>query len=267
MVTPASGDRHLLDAALTRVPDLPRWVDTRGMLLSGRASVVSSAAPDREGLVVLMRDAALASIVGRPGADVVTAAIATLSGDVNVLAQLEDADFAGTVLSGWRRRAAIIHVLVTAKPADAAEDRNTHVFTRSTAPRFDHLDDALRQELTHALEGRTVARFVPGTLPTPASGVAGSAVPMAASWADGRPVAFCYPVWQTERYWDVSVETWGPYQRRGLGARAARAMIAHMRGSGRDPVWGALESNTASRRLAARLGFIETAGLSVWIKG
>ena len=108
---------------------------------------------------------------------------------------------------------------------------------------------------------------MPGALPPPVSAQGGSAVPMAAAWADGRPVAFCYPVWQTERYWDVSVETWGPYQRRGLGARAARAMIAHLRIGGREPVWGALESNTASRRLAAKLAFIEAAGIAVWSRG
>jgi hypothetical protein len=32
--------------ALTRVPDLPRWVDTRGMLLSGRADVHAAADAD-----------------------------------------------------------------------------------------------------------------------------------------------------------------------------------------------------------------------------
>jgi len=287
MVTPASGDRNLLALALTRVPDLPRWVDTRGMLLSGRATVVAAAAPAADdGFVVLMRDAALASVVGRPPADVVRAAVATLQADVNVLAQLEDADFVAEALAGWKRRAAIIHVRdATTSGSDldfrvgttfgpTRKSRSdpgvggvggpTHVFTKSTAPRFDHLDDALRQELTQALDGRTVARFVPGALPPPGAAFGGSPIPMAAAWADGRPVAFCYPVWQTERYWDVSVETWEPYQRRGLGARAARAMIGHRRGAGREPVWGALESNTASRRLAAKLGFIEAAGIAVW---
>jgi GNAT superfamily N-acetyltransferase len=269
MVTPASPDRHLLAIALTRVPDLPRWVDTRGMLLSGRGAVVSAIPHAADsGFVVLMRDAALASIVGRPPGDVVLAALATLAGDVNVLAQLEDAEFAGQLLAGWQRRAAIIHVPGAASETPVADPRGepTHVFTRSTAPRFDHLDDGLRQELVQALEGRTVARFVPGELPPATVTSSGSSIPIAAAWADGRPVAFCYPVWQTERYWDVSVETWAPYQRRGLGERAARAMIAHMRRTGREPVWGALESNTASRRLAARLGFIEAAGLAVWTK-
>jgi RimJ/RimL family protein N-acetyltransferase len=87
---------------------------------------------------------------------------------------------------------------------------------------------------------------------------------MAAVWAEGRPVSFCYPVWQTETLWDVSIQTLEPFQRRGLGARAARTLIRHMRASGRAPVWGALETNVPSRALAARLGFLETGGLAVF---
>jgi hypothetical protein len=37
-----------------------------------------------------------------------------------------------------------------------------------------------------------------------------------------------------------------------------------MRGTARAPVWGALETNTASRTLAARLGFLEDAGIAVF---
>jgi len=51
------------------------------------------------------------------------------------------------------------------------------------------------------------------------------------------PVAFCYPVVQTETLGDVSIDT----------------LEAHR-----------LESNTASRTLAARLGLIETDRLTVF---
>jgi GNAT superfamily N-acetyltransferase len=124
--------------------------------------------------------------------------------------------------------------------------------------------EQLRRELLDALHGRTVSRFVPGHLPRSTPVVSRITVPMAAVWADGRPVSFCYPVWQTETWWDVSIETLEPYRRSGLGARAARALIRYMRQSGRAPVWGALETNHGSRALAARLGFVETAGIAVF---
>jgi len=259
-------DGSLVDAALSRAPDLPRWVDTRGMLLSGRAEVFAPAAAGGavEGAIVVVRDAALASVAGRPPAGAIATVVRSLAGDVNVLAQMEDADYVARALDGWRRRTAIIHVLPGRMPWEEEADPQGRVFTRENAPRFTHLPEALRRELLDALKGRTVARFVPGELPIASRFVGGVTVPIAAVWADGRPVSFCYPVWQTETHWDVSIDTLAPYRRRGLGARAARTLIRHMRRMGRAPVWGALESNAGSRALAARLGFLEAGGIAVF---
>ena len=69
-------------------------------------------------------------------------------------------------------------------------------------------------------------------------------------------MSFCYPVWQTERWWDVSVDTIEGYRGQGLAVRAAAAMIAFMAARGKRPVWGALEDNAASLRVAAKLGFV-----------
>lgn len=265
MVERTPADSGLTAFALTRVPDLPRWIDTRGMLLSGRAAVDAPAASGGTipGVVVVVSDSALASVVGRPSQRTIVDVIATLSGDVNVLAQMEDADYVGGALPGWRRQRAIVHILPEVLPWEAHVDPHARVFTLASAPRFDHVPELLRRELLDALRGRTVSRFVPGALPPSGALVSRITVPMAAVWADGRPVSFCYPVWQTETLWDVSIETLAPYRRLGLAARAARTLIRHLRGTGRAPVWGALETNTASRALAARLGFLETGGVAV----
>jgi len=236
------------------------------MLLSGRASVAGSTATDGEltGAIVVVPDSALASIVGRPAADTIVDTLSMLSGGVNVLAQMEDADYVGRVLSGWKRRRAIIHVLPGVLPWELDPEPNVRVFTLRSAPRFDQVPQTLRRELLDALNGRTVSRFVPGAVPLRTGRASSITVPMAAVWADGRPVSFCYPVWQTETLWDVSIETLESYRRLGLGARAARTLIRHMRGTGRAPVWGALETNSGSRGLAAQLGFLETAGIAVF---
>jgi GNAT superfamily N-acetyltransferase len=266
MVERTAADGSLVDFALRRAPDLPRWIDTRGMLLSGRAEVFASAGArgGAEGAIVVVRDSALASIAGRPSGDAIASVIGSLSGDVNVLAQMEDADYVARALNRWRRRTAIIHVLPCPMPWEQDADPQARVFTRQNAPRFSHVPETLRRELLDALKGRTVSRFVPGELPASGRFVGGITVPIAAVWADGRPVSFCYPVWQTEAHWDVSIDTLAPYRRRGFGARAARTLIRHMRGIGRAPVWGALESNSGSRALAARLGFLEAAGIAVF---
>lgn len=260
-------DRARLAAALARVPDEPRRVDVRGMLLSGRAIVHADAEADlsRAGFIVVVPDVSLAAIVGAPDEREIRAAVRGLAGDVNVLAQTEDAAHVAHALGGWKRRTAIIHVLPGVMAWEAEDDPDARVFTRERAPRLDHVPDALRRELLDALNGRTTARFVPGALPARVS-VATEAVsvPVGAVWADRLPVAFCYPVWQTERWWDVSIDTLAEFRQRGFGARAARALIRHMRRGGRAPVWGALDTNAPSRALAARLGFIESAGLAVF---
>lgn len=264
MVHRTPGCASLVSVALTRVPDLPRWIDTRGMLLSTRSVVFAPAGPLGVDLVAAVPDAALASVVGRPPRTTMRSALLSLAGDVNVLSQMEDADYVAAALPGWRRQRAIIHVLPDAMPWERDSDAGARMFVRQTAPRFDHVPEHLRRELLDALNGRTVSRFVPGHLPPSTARVRRVTVPMAAVWADGRPVSFCYPVWQTETLWDVSIETLPAYRRRGLAARAARTLIRHMRGMGRAPVWAALETNAASRGLAARLGFVETAGIAVF---
>lgn len=208
MVPADSSDRSLVHRALTRVPDLPRWIDTRGMLLSGRAVVATGGEPElsSDGFVVFVPDAALASIVGRPAANTIRDSVASLSGEVNVLSQMEDAEHAAAALPQWRRRAAILHVLPETQPWEVESDPQACVFTRETAPRFDHLPEPLQRELTDALRGRTVSRFVAGELPPSAVASTVLAIPMAAAWTDGRPVSFCYPVWQTETRWDVAVD-------------------------------------------------------------
>ena len=261
--------RSPLSDALARIPDEPAWVETRGMLLSGRARIVADedAGPRGAGFVVVVPDVSLAGLVASPAAALIRAAVGALAGDVNVLAQNDDADAAAAALPGWRRHTAVLHVLPGIMPWEDDRDPDARVFTREQAPALHHVPEPLRLELLDALRGRTTARFVPGDVPDPARLPALSPIPVAAVWAGREPVAFCYPVWQTERWWDVSIDTLAPFRRRGFGARAARALVRHMRRAGRAPVWGALDTNTASRQLAARLGFIETGGIAVFTKG
>ena len=266
MVDHTSASDTLVGRALIRVPDRPHWVDTRGMLLSGRAMVRARAGsdPSHDPFIAVVPDAALASVVGEPFGEDIRAAVHSLSGDVNVLAQVEHASAVARALPDWTERSAIIHTLPRPMPWESEADPQARIFTRQNAPRFDHAPEVLRRELLDALDGRTTSRFVHGELPDIPAATRGGGVPMAAVWADGRPVAFCYPVWQTETWWDVSIETLESHRGKGLGGRAARTLIRFMRQTGRAPVWGALDTNAASRALAARLGFREAARIAVF---
>jgi hypothetical protein len=257
-----------LEEALARVPDEPRWVDVRGMLLSGRARVaaVPGADPRRDGFLVTVPDVSLAALVGGPPADLIAATVSGLTGDVNLLVQHEDDAGLRAALPGWVRYTAILHALPGVMTWESQADEATRVFDRGNAPRLDHLPAPLQRELRDALAGRTTARFVDGSIPRVVPPPGPVHVPMAAAWAGASPVAFCYPVWQTERWWDVAIDTLESHRRQGFAQRAARGLIRHLRATGRAPVWGALDGNTASRALAARLGFIEMGGIAVYVR-
>jgi hypothetical protein len=79
--------------------------------------------------------------------------------------------------------------------------------------------------------------------------------PVAAVWVDGAPVSFCYAGTMTESIWDVALETLEAHRGRGHATSCVTFMIHLMRDRGREPVWGALEGNQASRCLAQKLGF------------
>jgi predicted GNAT family acetyltransferase len=79
---------------------------------------------------------------------------------------------------------------------------------------------------------------------------------VAASLADGRPVSFCCAEDETEGLWDIAIDTLEGHRRRGHAARCVAWMVAEMRRRGKEPVWAAEETNPASLRLAAKLGFV-----------
>jgi hypothetical protein len=255
-----------LDVALERVPDDPWRVDTRGMLLSGRADVLFPPEPESaaDGFVVMIREASLVSIVGRPPRSLIQVSIGTLDGTVNVLCQPKDASYVGASLHGWRRTVAILHTLGAQPEWAGGLDPDTRVFSARDAPNLAHVPDALRQELVNALRGRPIARFVPGELPHRDLPPPLEPVSIAASWAGHLPVAFCYPALRTERWWDISVETLEQHRRQGHAGRAVRTMTRHMWESGRWPVWGATIGNAESLGLARSLGFQEVGRLSVF---
>jgi len=69
----------------------------------------------------------------------------------------------------------------------------------------------------------------------------------------------------TETLCDISIDTLEAYRGRGFAAPCIAYMVALMRERKKEPMWSALESNRASRRLAAKLGFVEVDRMSVFL--
>lgn len=222
---------------LAAVPDVPRWIETRAMLLTGEYDLLSYGSDPRD-FIVRARSTPLVVISGEPNLNPLEDVSRQPEIGV-VLCEPESADRAARFLPGWNRVDAVIHRLaesrVPVEPAPGGVEVGILPAneTRTPADRLSHLPGRLRQELLDAVAtGHVVAAFV-----------------------DHRPVAFCYPAWETEALWDASVDTLPGYRRRGLAAACASFAIDHMRRHGKEPVWGALADNEASLALAAKLGF------------
>jgi hypothetical protein len=89
------------------LPDLPRWVEVRSMLLSGHGFAVGVTAGPPPAFVALEPDG-LGIVVGHPPHDVIRAAAARVR---EVLAAPEDAGWVESALPVWKREPATIHVL------------------------------------------------------------------------------------------------------------------------------------------------------------
>ena len=215
-----------------RLPDLPRWIETRGMLLSGRCTVLGAEHAER-GFVVCGNDAPLVCVVGQPAPELLRQAVERADPGVELVAQVESLALVRRALPDWKAEGATIHTLpeTTSRAAPAGED--IRPITAIDPAQLAALPADLAAEVGRALRhGAVVAAYV-----------------------DDRPVSFCCVGWETESLWDVSIDTIEPYRRRSLARRCALRLIELMRARGKRPVWGSLDSNPASFELAARLGF------------
>ena len=78
---------------------------------------------------------------------------------------------------------------------------------------------------------------------------------VAATIVDRLPVSFCYAGSETETLWDISIDTLEGFRGRGYAVMCIAYLIHEMKKQDKQPVWGALESNRASIRLAKKLFF------------
>lgn len=228
MLTPAD--------ALPAVPDEPRTVEARGMLMDGRGHVAGSAA----GFVVHCDDERLAVSVGQPDESLVASVASRASAGWVWLAAPDDRERHERLLRGWRAEIAIVHA-----PSRAFAAPPQGVRRLAADDPMHHVPEDLRDELEAARRRSIVfATFV------------------------GRiPVAFAYAPWATERWFDVSVDTLPPWRRRGYAGACALALFAAEAGADRRPVWAAVESNVPSLAVARRLGFVAVDRLVVFERG
>ena len=251
--------RSLQDLARLR-PDTAQWVDLRGFLLAGRCDVFTNPEP-ATGFIVRPMDFPVAVAAGQPEESVTLAA--TTGADAegtawagegtadqwHLLAPPESVAAVAAALPSWRVRGVTLHTLAADVVAtDRFSDLDLRVSLEgweASGWNLDHLPAVTRQEY----ELETVRKR-----------------PIAAVFADECPVAFCYPAVQTESLWDVAVDTLRDHRRRGYAAACFTTLAHHLGGIGLAPVWGSLDDNAPSMKLAARLGFRPKARLTSFVK-
>lgn len=220
---------------LSRLPDLPLWVETRDLLLWEGSKLIENAT--RSGFVVWSTEDGSGSIVGDPEPD----ALALATSDVTeLLAFSDNIDRVQSLLPEFDAELATVfsapEQLPSAPPYQCREIRLSEIAAQ------DHLPDDLLSELSDAAEdGMTVVAAFDGLL----------------------PVSFAYVASETGSLWDVSIDTIQSHRRQGYAAAAVLHLMRKMREKGKAAVWGALESNRASASLARRLGFVENGRL--WV--
>ncbi len=232
--------KSLLDRLAHALPDIPRWLYVRSMLLSGRCEVLGLAEGGPEPQFVAREleeseDRAVC-VVGRPPADAIREAARRNRDGGELLTTPEGASHILGALPDWTATRATLHLLSDASRLPRVAGGEVRPFGASDlATVADDLPEGLRSELEVALT---------------------RGAPAVATLADGRPVSFCYAADETEGLWDISIDTLEPYRRQGYAARCVSYMIDEMRRRGKEPVWAAEETNLPSMRLAAKLGFV-----------
>lgn len=227
----------LLEDLLGQVPDEPAKIDFRGLLLEGPELFGQAS-----GAVALRRDGRLLAVFGRPSRGEVRRALALARDDAEIVAPIGLRGRLERMLDVESERA-FLHAVGKAGVRRPQPLPQAVLLGEEAA--LDHLPDPLRGEVGSVLGSR----------------------PVAAVLEDDRPVAVCHPTLVTERYWDVSIETLPAHRRGGRAAAAFLRLAEEMRTVGLEPVWGAVESNLASLRLAEKLGFERVGEIAVFELG
>jgi len=216
---------------LASLPDLPRWVAARGLLLSRRGFALDV---DESCRIVCGRsDRLIVPVTVTLSPLLESVATREVPGGSFLLQDLM-LPAARYHLPDWNAEPVTVFTLETETArAWPLPKWPTAPLTTAQLEAAVHVPDALRDRL---LDAATRA-------------------PVWAASADGQPLAFCYASHATESWFEVSVETIESARGRGLGRAAAMGLIVDRLLHGLRPVYSCVRCDEAANGLGRRLGF------------
>lgn len=218
---------------LQNLPDIPRYMYVRWMLLSGKGRVFMSKESDGTDAVVQHPANGLTCVVGMPAPDTLYEAVEASDIPVLLLADPENALYIRQLFPYWSASTAHMHVLTPEATMVLSPTIPVRFLDRQEIRQCDHLSEELQAELLDAAIHS----------------------PIAAAFEENLPVSFCYVAAETETLWDVSIDTVEPYRQKGYARQVLVFMIGHMQKMEKRSVYGVEESNIGSIKLAQKLGF------------
>jgi RimJ/RimL family protein N-acetyltransferase len=225
------------------LPDIPRWIETRAMLLFSQCEIFGLEETSQLSAVVKSDEWELISIIGYPEKRAIIEAIAMYHDEGIVLAPPESGEYVSEILPEWTISPASLHLRDEELPLPSS-DKVVRLLAPAELDDASHLPSDLKEELIDASRHS----------------------PISAAFADDCPVSFCYAGSQTEQLWDISIDTLDEHRNKGYAAAAVTYLIKYFNQQGKRPVWGAEEMNVASMRLAAKLGFVAVDRILVFHK-
>lgn len=217
------------------LPDVPEQVETRWLLRAPASRLLT----DAGGAVVVAAHLPSGAVIGEPGPDLLRQATGGAPDGIDFVVQPEVARRLARALEGWRLEEATVHLPEEVIAAEPVEGSGVTV----AAP----AGPGLVAELPSG-EDRLYAK---------------TARAISVSREGGEVVSWCQAAQWTETLWDVGVDTLEGHRRRGHAGACFRALAAYLAGEGRQPVWAAADGNTASLRLARRLGMVPVGRIAI----
>lgn len=225
--------RDLNENLAQMLPEIPRYIEIRSMLMNHRGIVFGFDESAARNNVVCNRQTGLITVIGKPSIAYLNEAIAQRMKTGVVLAFDDNGSFVAEALPDWSFERAILHLTDGLLALPEVPAGAVRFLTRDEVMALQGVPLDLKEELL----------------------IEANFTQIAATIVDDKPVAFCYAGAITETLWDVSIDTLEGYRHRGYAALCVAFLVQHFKQLGKHPVWGALESNKASLNLAKKLGF------------